>query len=202
MFSDARAKRVMAGNPYNEQIGRNTAASIASNVAARGGINVPSTLQDPARVKIADVSYESGSSSSTGGEGWLSQFEGTPLLSQAIQLEEQSLQLEMEDMQRRQAQEEMDRQRRAEQEGPRRAIESGQDKVRMQRRVMMLELAKHKAGLDAQAAAAQADPQQQGQPDPTMQPQGPEPGMSAPNDANPTMGKMAFMIGVRRFRRS
>jgi hypothetical protein len=177
----------------SQPIGRNTAANVASNVAAQGGINVPLELQNPARVKLA---FGMNIASMGGGENesWLAQFEGTPLLEQAIKLEEQSLMLEMEDMQRRQAEQE----RWKQEDFGRQAAYQQQDQLRLQRRMMMLDLAKHQAGMDAQAQAAQADPQgqaQQGQPDPTMQPNGPDPGgVSAPNDANPTMGKMAFQL--------
>lgn len=85
-----------------------------------------------------------------GSDNWLSQFEGSPLMAKAIALEEQSLQFQQEDMQRRLE----DDVRYQQQDTERKAHWQKNDKISLQKRVLALELAKEKAGLTAQPEAA------------------------------------------------
>lgn len=82
----------------------------------------------------------------SGEESWIAQFEGTSLLPQAIQLEEQSLQMDQEDIQNR-----IEEQARyGQQDQERNARWQKRDQLQLQKRVLALELAKEKAGLGAQ----------------------------------------------------
>lgn len=82
----------------------------------------------------------------SGEESWISQFEGTSLLPQAIHLEEQSLQMEQEDIQSRIE----DQTRYSQQDQERNARWQKRDQLQLQKRVLALELAKEKAGIGEQ----------------------------------------------------
>jgi len=87
-----------------------------------------------------------------GGDTWLTQFEGTSLMPQAIALEEQQLQMEQEDIQSR-----IEEQHRySQQDQERNAKYQKGDQIRLQKRVLALELAKEKAGLGAQPEQEEA----------------------------------------------
>lgn len=80
-----------------------------------------------------------------GSDNWLTQFEGTSLMPQAIALEEQQLQMEQEDIQSR-----IEEQHRySQQDQERNAKYQKGDQIRLQKRVLALELAKQKSGMGA-----------------------------------------------------
>jgi hypothetical protein len=108
-----------------------------------------------------------------GGENWLTQFEGTSLLPQAIALEEQNLQMEQEDIQGR-----IEEQHRySQQDQERNARYQKGDQLRMEKRVLALELAKQKAGLSGGEEGAEpppeGHPEEQGAKEPQQPPQEP-----------------------------
>ena len=82
----------------------------------------------------------------TGEATWLDQFKGTPLFDQAIALEQQELQAEVLDMQKRQ-------ERRA-QTANEDTLYDQRDKLRVQKKLLALELAKQQGGAGAGAPPA------------------------------------------------
>jgi hypothetical protein len=93
-------------------------------------------------------------SGSEGPVGWLDQFKDTPLLQQAIALENEELQAEMTDLQRRQEQ--------RKQTAGMDSLWDAKDQIRMKKRLLELEKVKQEAG----AAAADTPAQGAGAPGP------------------------------------
>lgn len=97
----------------------------------------------------------------SGDESWIAQFEGTSLLPQAIQLEEQSLQMEQEDIQNR-----IEEQARyGQQDQERNARWQKRDQLQLQKRVLALELAKEKAGMGAQQEGEEQEAEMPAEPE-------------------------------------
>ena len=99
-----------------------------------------------------------------GHDSWLTQFEGTSLLPQAIQLEEQALMMDKEEQEQR-AEDDI---RYATQDQARKAVWAKRDDINFQKRMLALELAKQKAGMgagghEAPAQEEQVEPQAQEQ---------------------------------------
>lgn len=80
-----------------------------------------------------------------GDDAWLNQFEGSPLMEQAIHLEEESLKFQEADMQQRLQSDVQYQQQDAE----RKAHWQKNDQLQLQKKVLALELAKQKAGIGA-----------------------------------------------------
>lgn len=111
-------------------------------------VTMAPNLQKEARMKPVELLKLAMSLSAgpSGEESWIAQFEDTSLLPQAIQLEEQSLQMEQEDIQNR-----IEEQARyGQQDQERNARWQKRDQLQLQKRVLALELAKEKAGLGAE----------------------------------------------------
>jgi DNA-binding protein H-NS len=106
-----------------------------------------------AKEKLAMLASMCGSSG--GGDTWLSQFEGTPLMEKAIALEEQELQMEMAEIQKRQ-QDAAESEARMQESQARWAQV---DQLNLQRRVLALELAKYNMGADSVLAPMGGAPQ-------------------------------------------
>ena len=110
---------------------------------------------------------------------FLDQFKGTPLLDQALALEQEELQAEMTDMQKRQE--------RRQQNVADDSLYDVKDRIRVQKRLLELELAKSEMGeaTGAQPPAAGATPAQGAGAPGEVPPEGPEVG------ANAVVGKTA-----------
>lgn len=151
-----------------------------------GATTMAPNLQKEASMKLA-YALACGPS---GQDSWLSQFEGSSLMEQAIALEEQSLQAEQESMEHR-MQEDAQYAQRSEQD---RARYQKNDRIQMEKRVLALELAKEKAGLGAQQEEvpqeqeAELPPEHQEQ----QQEEAVPPGMPEPKTASVTARVDAF----------
>jgi hypothetical protein len=112
---------------------------------------------------------------------FLDRFKGTALFEQAIALEQQELQAEMTDMQKRQEQ-------RAQRQGED-SIYDQKDRIRVQKRLLELELAKQEGagGEDPNAPPGAAPP--------PMEPPGAGPAAPAALPGAPGEAKVAFIIG-------
>lgn len=124
-------------------------------------------LPAPELQKIASLGSVKAAIGSCDGDTFLEKFKGTELMQKAIALVEQELQLDAMDIQRRE-------QRRN--EAPESSIWDAQDKLRLQKRLLELELAKMQMGVQSpeqQAAeySAQQEPQAQAETQPVQQQQ-------------------------------
>lgn len=99
----------------------------------------------------------------SGYQNWISQFQGSPLMDQAIALEQQEIQADMLDLQRR----EESRSRMQEENN----VWDLKDKIRLQRRLLELQLAKEQAGMVGAPMSA---------PPPAAGPDAPAQGAGAP----------------------
>ncbi len=93
--------------------------------------------------------------SSSSRNGWVNQFEGTPLLPQAVALERQELQMEADDLSKRSA-EDAERQARSQEDQARWA---SRDQIRLQKKELDLQLAEHRSGVANQGAGEEAMPE-------------------------------------------
>jgi len=108
--------------------------------------NAPNLQKEASMSKVGLLKLAMGlSCGPDGSDTWLTQFEGTSLMPQAIALEEQTLQMEQEDIQNR-----IEEQHRySQQDQERNARYQKSDQIRLQKRVLALELAKQQAGVGA-----------------------------------------------------
>lgn len=101
------------------------------------------------------------------GDGFLDRFKGTPLLAQALQLMEQELKLDAMDLERREQQNQMSLSSDN--------IWTQRDKLRLQKRLLELELAKQQNGGQEQEQAPAPSPEQAAPPAEAQAPAAPAP---------------------------
>lgn len=114
-----------------------------------------------------------------GGTNWLNQFEGSPLLEQAFGLAQQEIQVEIQDIQKRQAQSAMMRDD---------DTWTQRDVIRARKNLLELQLVAQRNGLGGGQPPQEAQAQDQSQPAPQTQQQPQQQGVGGPGGVQMPMG--------------